>query len=185
MTWRTHVAVGANAIWLTALTGKIDQSILVLLLTAIVASLLPDIDASDAKIHYAGGGALGVFKGAFYGKYFHHRGLMHSFLVAVIFLIVLAVIFKNYNPLLAPVFFLSYISHTIIDGFNGGVGYLYPFIHKRFSLLPRVMQFKVGSIMDTIVMFVGIASLLIFFLAFSINLYPHRLTDSYRLKFWM
>src|SRR5437868_755006 len=53
MNWRTHIAVGTNAIWLMPYYGKLDNSILILLPVAALASLLPDIDATSAKIHYA------------------------------------------------------------------------------------------------------------------------------------
>jgi membrane-bound metal-dependent hydrolase YbcI (DUF457 family) len=172
MTWRTHVAIGANAIWLTALTGKVDQSILIYLPTAVIASLLPDIDASSAKIHYAAGGVLGIFKGSFYGKYFHHRGIMHSILVTLIFFLIFLIIFRNSYPLLPYIFAVSYLSHPIIDGFNSGVGYLYPFINKRFALLPKALRFKVGSPADILLMFAGIGGLLIFFALTSHQLIP-------------
>lgn len=169
MTWRTHIAVGANAIWLTGIFGKIDNSIIILLPVAIVASILPDIDANSAKIHYAAGGILGIFKGSFYGKYFHHRGLMHSLPVTLLWFIILWLIFQNSIPLLAPIFALSYFSHSLIDGLNTGVGYLYPFIHKRFALVPKIMSSQVGSPIDTLLMFIGIGGLMIFF-AMSYNL---------------
>ena len=162
MTWRTHIAVGANAIWLTGIFGRIDNSIVILLPVAIVASLLPDIDASSAKIHYAAGGVLGIFKGSFYGKYFHHRGLMHSLPVTLLWFILLEIFFYNSTPLLAPVFALSYFSHSLIDGLNTGVGYLYPFVHKRFALVPKIMRSQVGSPIDTLLMFIGIGGLMIF-----------------------
>lgn len=167
MTWRTHVAIGANAVWLMPFFGTVDKSILVLLPAAVIGSLLPDIDATSAKIHYAAGGVLGIFKGAFYGKYFHHRGVMHSFFAALLLLIILIVIFNNTYPLLPYVFTLAYISHPIIDGFNTGVGYLYPFVLKRFSLLPRPLRFKVGSPADFLLMMAGIFGLLIFFVGFA------------------
>src|SRR5947209_4458834 len=137
MTWRTHVAVGTNAIWLAGLFGKADESILVLLPVAVIASLLPDIDAVTAKIHFIGGGVLGIFRGSFYGKYFHHRGLMHSLFVTLIFFVILWIFFRNSIPLLPYVFALSYFSHSLIDGLNTGVGYLYPFKRKMYSLVPR------------------------------------------------
>ena len=91
MTWRTHVAIGTNAIWLAGFLGKVDESILVLLPTAVLASILPDIDAVSAKIHYVGGGVFGIFKNSFHGKYFHHRGLMHSILATVILFVILLI----------------------------------------------------------------------------------------------
>jgi membrane-bound metal-dependent hydrolase YbcI (DUF457 family) len=133
MTWRTHVAVGANAIWLMGFFIAPAQDVLIYLPVAVVASLLPDIDASGAKIHYAAGGILGIFKGVFYGKYFHHRGLMHSVLASVIFFVLLWAVFQNSYPLLAPIFALSYFSHSVIDGFNTGVGYLYPLFLKVYA----------------------------------------------------
>jgi membrane-bound metal-dependent hydrolase YbcI (DUF457 family) len=167
MNWRTHVAVGANAVWLMPFFGQVDKTILVMLPTAMLAAILPDIDASSAKIHYAGGGVLGIFKGSFHGKYFHHRGIMHSLLAAVIFTVILIFIFNSSSPLLPYVFGLSYLSHSLIDGFNTGVGYLYPFVYKRFTLIPRSLTFRVNSPADTLLMFAGIAGLLIFFLGFA------------------
>lgn len=173
MTWRTHVAIGANAIWLIPYFGKVDQTILILLPAAALASILPDIDASSAKIHYAGGGVLGIFKGAFHGKYFHHRGIMHSVLAAAILFILLMITTGGSYPLLPYVVALAYISHPVIDGFNTGVGYLYPFVYKRFSLLPKFLRFQVGSPADTLLMFLGLAGLLIFFAGFSRQLISH------------
>ena len=167
MTWRTHIAIGANAIWLIPYFGKVDQTILILLPAAALASIFPDIDASSAKIHYAAGGILGIFKGAFHGKYFHHRGIMHSFFAAAVLLVLLMVTLGNSYPLLPYVASLAYISHPIIDGLNTGVGYFYPFILKRYCLLPKFLRFQVGSPADTLLMFLGIGGLLIFFAGFS------------------
>jgi membrane-bound metal-dependent hydrolase YbcI (DUF457 family) len=169
MTWRTHIAIGANAIWIAGIAGAIDQSIIVLLPAAIIASLLPDIDASagpGAKIHYVGGGILGGFRGLFWGKYFHHRGLMHSFFVAALWFIILTIIFFNSYPLLAPIFTLSYLSHPIIDGLNSIVGYLYPFVHKRFALVPRAFYSRVGGPIDTLLLFIGAFGIVLFFAVF-------------------
>jgi len=172
MTWRTHVAIGTNAIWLTVLFGRIDQSIVVLLPVAALASLLPDIDAVDAKIHYAAGGVLGIFKNSFHGKYFHHRGMMHSILVMLIFFAILTIFFYNLYPLLPAVFALSYFSHSFIDGFNTSVGYLYPFNRKRFALLPRSLLTPVGGAADNLLLFLGLFGLLVYFALFAVNFIP-------------
>lgn len=186
MTWRTHVTIGVNALWLAGLTGKIDSGILVLLGASILGSLLPDIDATaggGAKIHYVGGGVLGGFQGLFFGKTFHHRGLMHSlFMVACMFLLALVglkIFSLKYDfdtsgslNLLPFVFALSYLSHTIIDGFNTNVGYLYPFSYKRFALLPRVLLTRVGGPMDLLLFFVGIFGLVLFAGLYLQQLYP-------------
>lgn len=75
MTWYTHAAVGANAVWLTALFGEPTRYASFYIMLGAFAALLPDIDASwrGAKIHYVGGGILGIFKGVF-----RHRGFFHS-----------------------------------------------------------------------------------------------------------
>ena len=173
MNWRTHVAIGANAIWIIPYFGKVDSSILILLPIAAFASLLPDIDAASAKIHYAGSGILGIFRGAFHGKYFHHRGIMHSLLAALLLLLILIITTSPSYPLLPYVAALAYISHPIIDGFNTGVGFLYPFVYKRYTLIPRALTFRVNSPADTLLMFLGIAGLLIFFVGFGPTLMPH------------
>jgi membrane-bound metal-dependent hydrolase YbcI (DUF457 family) len=172
VTWRTHVAVGANAVWLTGLTDRLDESILVLLPAAIIASMLPDIDAAGggAKIHYVGGGILSNFKGM-HGKYFHHRGIMHSFFMAGIYFAAIFLlnyfILDNSYPLLPYVFALAYLSHPIIDGFNTRVGYLYPFSLNRFSLLPKLLLTPIKGFTDNLLFILGIFGLLLFFLLFS------------------
>ena len=169
------MAIGANTIWLAALTPKPEQSILVFLPVALLASLLPDIDATGdgAKIHYIGGGILGGFRGLFGGRYFHHRGLMHSLFVSVIFLIILwAVNFfvlQNAYPLLPYVFFCSYLSHPVIDGLNTSVGYLYPFVRRRFALLPRGMLSPVKGFTDNLLFIFGMFGIFFFFLLFALS----------------
>jgi membrane-bound metal-dependent hydrolase YbcI (DUF457 family) len=173
MHWRTHIAIGGNAIWLTVFSKNPDQSLLVFLPVAILASLLPDIDAAGngAKIHYIGGGVLGNFKGIFTGRYFHHRGIMHSVFVSVIFFIILFLInllfLNNSYPLLPYVFFLSYFSHPIIDGFNTSVGYLYPFSFRRMSMVPYVMRSPVKGFTDNLLFIFGIFGILLFFLLYA------------------
>ncbi len=174
MTWRTHIAVGLNALWLAPFFGPLDRSFLVLLPVVVIASLLPDIDASSAKIHYALGGVLRVFKGSFHGKYFHHRGIMHSLFVAVLIFIILVIIFKNTIPALPYVAAVSYFSHALIDGLNTGVGFFYPFV-KRFSLVPKVMRTPVGGIIDKVLFFVGLMFILLFFAAFKNQFVPANL----------
>jgi len=172
MTWRTHVAVGANALWIMPLFGPLGQSVLVLLPVAILASLLPDIDAASAKIHYAGGGVLRIFRGAFYGKYFHHRGLMHSLFVTLILFTILVIIFGRTLPALPFVFALAYFSHPLIDGFNSSVGYLYPFTNKRFALVPRSLRTPVKGMADNLFFFLALLGILMFFFAFQNQFLP-------------
>src|SRR3989338_303595 len=173
MTWRTHLAIGANAVWFTSVTKNPDQSLLVFLPVAMLASLLPDIDAAGdgAKIHYVGGGVLSNFKGIFTGRYFHHRGIMHSVFVSLIFFLIVYLInffyLNNIYPLLPYVFFLSYISHPLIDGFNTSVGYLYPFNRKKIALFPKLMLSPLKEFTDKILFVIGAFGILLFFLMFA------------------
>jgi membrane-bound metal-dependent hydrolase YbcI (DUF457 family) len=165
MTWKTHLVVGTNTIWLLTLTNNTESNdIAALIPAAMIASLLPDIDAAGrgAKIHYMGGGILKGFRGVF-----HHRGLMHSlFVVAIIFVFLFFVnIFAlgNSSPLLPYVFALSYLSHSIIDGLNCGVGYLFPFNKKKYALIPRALWTPVNGFTDNLLFMVGSFSLIIFY----------------------
>src|SRR6266481_6348960 len=108
MTWRTHAVIGANTLWLAAFFGGIGQSVFILLPAAIVASLLPDIDATSAKIHYMAGGVLSPFRGAFSGKYFHHRGMMHSLFVTFVLFAILWFFTRDTIPAFSYVVALSY-----------------------------------------------------------------------------
>jgi len=167
MTWKTHVMVGSNSVWLLALLGKIDNTILLYLPLAALASLLPDIDATGARIHYIGHGVLGMFRGAFHGKYFHHRGIMHSIFITIVFGAAIALFTNNTIFNLAPfIFMLGYFSHIFIDGFNTSVGYLYPIITKSFALLPRSLLTRVNGAADNLLFFVGALGLVLFLFLF-------------------
>ncbi len=166
------MVVGLNALWVAPVFGPISQSILVLLPVAALASLLPDLDATSAKIHYIGGGTLGVFRGAFFGKYFHHRGLLHSLPFTFLLWVLLLIIFHASNPALAFVFALSYASHGIIDGFNSSVGYLYPFVRKSFALVPRSFRTPVGGIVDGFLFFAALMGVLAFLILYKDQFFP-------------
>lgn len=82
MTWRTHSVVGANAVWLTTITGVDQWSIVFIVIGGFVA-LIPDIDATNARIHYMFGKIFSLFRGVFV-----HRGFFHSFLFSGILFII-------------------------------------------------------------------------------------------------
>ena len=167
MTWKTHVMVGSNSVWLLVPFGKIDNTILLYLPLAAFASLLPDIDATSARIHYIGHGVLGIFRGAFQGKYFHHRGIMHSLFITVVLGAIIALFTNNTIYNLAPLIFISgYFSHIFIDGFNTSVGYLYPVITKRFALLPRPLLTPVKGTADNLLFILGALGLVLFLFLF-------------------
>ncbi len=163
MTWRTHVVVGMNTLWILPLTGHVDNTIFTLVPTAALASLLPDIDAISAKIHYLGKGALLFTQGKFKGKYFHHRGMMHGVFIAALITLILAFFFAKSVPMLPVIFFLAYMSHGVVDGLNWPVGLFYPLWMKKFTLLPRSLLTPVNGFADNLIFILGSFSLLLLF----------------------
>jgi membrane-bound metal-dependent hydrolase YbcI (DUF457 family) len=161
MTYLTHMAVGANTVWLSLLVTSPDERVIILGVLGALASLLPDIDAVAAKIHFVGGGVLGIFRGGF-----KHRGFFHSLLAGGIVFVVSYIFLSAYDSLLAWAIVLGYLSHPIIDGFNyGGVQYLFPH-KKKFNLLPKFLRTPVKGIGDYILLTVAIGFLMLWYLKF-------------------
>ena len=163
MQGKTHAIVGANAVWITALAGQVDQGTIFLIVAGALAGLLPDIDADQAKIHYIGGGVLGMFKGNFI-----HRGFFHSWL-AVLFIFIISTIFlTQFHPWLPIIITLAYLSHPILDGLTkSGVRFLFPL--KKFKLLPKKLGFKISGQFDNALFVIGALLLATFIL---IQYYP-------------
>jgi len=144
------VAVGLNCMWVLLLFKSVDPvTFLAIIPASALASLLPDINAGAAKIHFIGKGVLRGFVNSGQGKYFSHRGIMHSLFVVALFHIFLLIVTGGNKPF-SIVVTLAYLSHPIIDGFNAGVGYLNPFYLKRFALIPRRYRVSVDSKADRI-----------------------------------
>lgn len=161
MKWNTHAVVGANAVWLTVLVGRVDSTALLLMAVGALAGLLPDIDAggSGAKIHHMGKGSLKMFRGVF-----EHRGFFHSVLVVFLLLLISLFIFFSFDPLLPLIITTGYASHLLIDGFNfKGTRYLFP-MRKKFHLVPKLFASPVGGIADTLFFLFGTIGMLAFLL---------------------
>lgn len=159
MSGYTHAVVGANAVWVAALLGMVDERAWLLALAGALAALLPDIDAREAKIHHLGKGALGAFRGAF-----QHRGFFHSLMaVAVVFGLSFTFL-RAYHPLLPFIIALGYASHPIIDGLNfKGVRYLFP-MRRMFHLVPKWLASPVRGWYDQLFFIVGLVGIALFFL---------------------
>lgn len=157
MHWRTHAVIGANAVWAAAVVLPVDQSFLFLLGAGAVSALLPDIDATAAKIHFIGAGALGTFRAMF-----RHRGFFHSLLaVALVGLLSISLAGRS-DPGLPIVLTLGYLSHPLIDGFNSpGVEYLFPW-KKRLRLVPKPLATPVKGLADQFLFVVGLMGLVYF-----------------------
>ena len=158
MHYLTHATVGANVIWLSLLADTIDERIIILGAAGAIAALLPDIDATAAKIHFLGGGVLGVFRGGFI-----HRGFFHSLLAGVAVFILSFIFLRHYQPLLPLAIALGYISHPFIDGLNyGGVQYFFPY-RKKFHILPKFLRTPVEGLTDRLLLVISVGLLLVWF----------------------
>jgi membrane-bound metal-dependent hydrolase YbcI (DUF457 family) len=169
MKWYTHMAVGANSVWLLQVTGQVDQYSALLAAIGGLAGLLPDIDAVSAKIHYIGGGILGMFRRERAGVW-QHRGIWHSLLAIYVVFIVTLLCFYSLHPFLPLIITLAFASHMIIDSFNTSVGWLFPFYNQKINIIPRFMRTRVGGTIDTILFIIASAALVIFLLG-NINIF--------------
>lgn len=159
-----------NSLWLTALLPVKPAYYFILIPATAIVSLLPDIDAIDAKIFYIGGGLLSMLRGTFKGKYFHHRGVLHSLLAGCVMFILTALVFQSLVTGL--VLGLAYLSHPIIDGFNSGVGYFYPFNLKRYTLVPSKFCSPIKGKVNAILFIAGALGVTAFLLLMLPKLAP-------------
>lgn len=114
-----HALVGAT---LSKVLYRDQVKLLPLL--AVISALLPDVDVLSFKLGYA------------YEHWLGHRGFTHSILFAIIWSLVLSLMFgKSKKGLFMVVLFLSTISHALLDAMtNGGlgVGFFIPFNDTRY-----------------------------------------------------
>ncbi len=104
----------------------------ILFLLAIVSAILPDFDIIAFKF------------GIPYSHPLGHRGFTHSILFAIIWAIVIALVFgKNRKRIFGIVIFLSTVSHGLLDALTTGgkgVGFFIPFDNSRYFFPNRVIQ---------------------------------------------
>lgn len=161
MKWYTHASIGANAIWLTLLVGPAQLYSPFLLILGAFAGILPDIDATNAKIQHFGVTGR-ILKSI--GQLSIHRRFFHSIWITML----LAIPFLFVEPIIPGItlaFIGGYASHLIIDGFNRwGVYYLHPVVNKEYFLLPKKWRSNPGRWLDTLLFFIGAAGLVTFLL---------------------
>ncbi len=159
MTWRTHLLVGVNALWLLApLPNVLTRDAAGLLaLAAGVGALLPDLDAARSKVrslNIRGVRPLVPLANALY-RTFGHRGLLHSPLGWAGFGLLCAAAAPWLNPDgwgWGPSLglFVGYGSHLLADSATpSGIpstGLSPRIVHgRRFHLLPRRLRIVTGS----------------------------------------
>ncbi len=166
----THATIGANVVWLPYLLGMSIAPWLIFI--GAFAALLPDLDASESKIkNLKMGFYIGRSKVWFkpfwpiafiFSKIFRHRGAMHSLVAVILISIGLMVIIPQDFSVLTFVIILGYASHILTDALTkSGIEFLWP-IKKNFGILPKALRVKTGGVIDTILLFVGSTSLIIF-----------------------
>ncbi len=103
-----------------------------LIILAIVSSILPDIDVLAFQLGIPYEAPLG------------HRGFTHSILFAIIWSLILSLLFgKKQKLLFFIVLFLSTISHGLLDALTTGgkgVGFFIPFDNERYFLPYQVIK---------------------------------------------
>lgn len=153
MRWHTHAAASANAVWLfTILPVGIVHPVF-LVIAAAFGGLLPDIDASDAKIKHLGWKGINPLAplSFIFNAVFGHRGILHSFLALGALMIggFLLLIWLPWQILLAV--WLGYLIHLLLDAITpSGVPFFYP-LDRRIRVLPRPLSIPTGSIVEELV----------------------------------
>lgn len=105
-----------------------------LLLTGVVVSVLPDLDAVAFRV------------GVPYAAEFGHRGFSHSILFASVVALLGACLFRQLHTSFRralPFLFAAAMSHSVLDAFtNGGLGvaFLWPWSDKRFFAQYQVIE---------------------------------------------
>lgn len=157
MMGKTHFVVGANAAWITLYLaqGPLDPIwIPGLLLLGGIAGLIPDMDTRKSSIN--------KIANTFYLHHFlRHRSFTHS-MVAMFGVGLVAPWLGGVHPIAPTVFFLGYLTHPMIDGFNHlGVEYFFP-KEKNYRLIPKFLCVSTGGWIDHLFFGLGTVGMLSF-----------------------
>lgn len=103
-----------------------------LFVLAIISAILPDVDVLSFEF------------GIPYEHWLGHRGFTHSIVFAIIWSLVMSVVFgKNNKWLFFIILFLATLSHAVLDAMTTGglgVGFFIPFENTRYFLGFRPIQ---------------------------------------------
>lgn len=148
MLLRTHLAfiVLALILFVPHVTNN-----LLFIFTALIATMLPDIDTGFSTI--------GKFKGFRFLQFFvRHRGIFHSFS----FCILVSLVFAIFWPVVALPFFLGYGLHLFVDSFTQeGIIPFWPYSRKSLWRLRTG-----GMIETTLFLFLILLDIILFIAVF-------------------
>ncbi len=151
MLWRTHLISGLTV---GCLVSSMEPYAII---TAGVASLLPDLDHPNSYI----GSKIPIMP-TLLKVTFGHRGVFHSALASLIVFLA-AIPLWSFDLALAAG--AGYLTHVLTDLFTvSGIPFLWP-IKKRFSL----SLLKTGGLLERYIVFPTISICLLFLLANSIS----------------
>ncbi|MFZ6036465.1 MAG: metal-dependent hydrolase [Patescibacteria group bacterium] len=166
----THAAVGANAVWIPVALGWVVAPWWVAV--AAFVALIPDLDASESTIKNLSIGSRHMRVkplapvALVTGMVFGHRGFLHSAVILVAVSIVIAVLLPT-NTVAWMVVLLAYLSHLLLDALTkSGIGLLWP-LQLRIGLLPRMLRVRTGGLLDTVLLLLGAAGVVIFLYSFA------------------
>lgn len=122
MLFRTHLMFGIFAI-LLMISFVNDKTVFVIIV--LIGTIIPDIDHADSKI-----GKRLVFRPLQF--FIKHRGMVHSFTIALLGSIVIALFF----PVASFGFFLGYCVHLLCDSFTKeGIEPFWPLDYRTHGYL--------------------------------------------------
>ncbi|MFO8069506.1 MAG: metal-dependent hydrolase [Alkalibacterium sp.] len=122
-----------------------------------IGSLLPDIDHPKSFI---GNRTRGVSDGI--SMVFGHRGLLHSIVGVIFFLLASQFILSSFQQPLewAYWFTAGYIAHLVEDSFSKtGVAWLQPVYNKRIQFGFKLIYYKTGKMSETVLFLAACAGL--------------------------
>lgn len=166
MTYGTHMLGGAVVgVVVLSITG-VEQNVAPLILgSAIMGSLLPDIDHTQSKISRSNAGT--SILSSFVGLLTKHRGIIHTPLfmlilaiAAVSAIIAIPMQFKADAIQITLGILAGFFSHLLLDTLNpGGIMWLYPISKKHF----HIAQIKTGKLGEVLVAGCMVLILALFF----------------------
>jgi inner membrane protein len=151
MRWATHAALALNSLWLlqAANSASVQNSIGILVVSAVFGGLLPDLDAVDSKLQRLPVLTADVQPFGFLSSVIRqtspHRGWMHSLRGLAIISVVLTPVIPLIGIGAWLAFAGSYASHLLADMMNpSGIPLFFP-QPRRWYVLPRNWRISTGS----------------------------------------
>lgn len=155
MLWRTHMLGGISSLWIVEAFphGLTPELLAPLIVCAALGALLPDLDASEAKIEHLRLGQIEPFAPLSHllNRRFGHRGFLHSLggVVALALVTLPIAIWGSWQ--FAAALLLGYVSHLILDACTRAGITAFPGPQRRFYVLPPRLRIVTGSAAEEIV----------------------------------